>query len=224
MFFLSYASTSVACLVFILRCQASWSPGDCHTYRQQVFMWPCMRAEGGELSRWQEAALLTYLFPLIQEQKSFPEVPLPYISLGRRGSHGLSELQKWLEKEGSRFFSIHIRRWARRKDEESPTKVLVATNKLLFFLCLLLRLQTAVSANSLPHSWKWTLTNLPPRQLTLPIEHGRMGFRTLLHYFWKVISSCTWVDGTGPFKSLWSLPVQAEALRGKVVLALIRFS
>lgn len=99
MFFLSYASTSVVCLVFILRCQASWSPGDCHTYRQQVFMRPCMRAEGGELSRWQEAALLTYLFPFIQEQKSFPEVPLPDISLGRRGSHGLSELQKWLEKD-----------------------------------------------------------------------------------------------------------------------------
>lgn len=155
--------------------------------------------------------------------KVFPRSPSTWHLFGQKGVSWPLWATK-VARKGSRFFSIYIRKWARRKDEESPTKEFIATNKLLFFLSLLLRLQTAVSANSLPHSWKWTLTNLPPRQLTLPIEHGRMGFRTLLHYFWKVISSCTWVDGTGPFKSLWNLPVQAEELRGKVVLALIRFS
>ena len=90
---------------------------------------------------------------LYPRRNIFPGDRSAYISLGRGGlTASLPEPQNWLEKERSRFFSICIWRWARRRGGELLTKAFVTTNQLPVFLCLLLCLQTASSDNSLPCS------------------------------------------------------------------------
>ena len=119
---------------FILRWPASRSPGGCHTRRQQVSTRLSVDAgeegcEGGK--RRSPHACLLHL-----QRNTFPGGRSAYISLGRRGlMASLPEPQKWLAKEGSRFFGICIWRWARRGGEPL-TKAFAATNQLPLFLSL----------------------------------------------------------------------------------------
>lgn len=146
--------TSVACLVFVLRFQASWSPNGSRTASPSMALYECRCRGSVKMARESSSHMSVSFHPAT---KIFRRSPSTCICLGRSGSHGLSELQGWLGKGVSPFFTIYIGRWARRWVDESPTKVLVTINKLFFFLSLLLHSQKALPSISLPHSWEWTL-------------------------------------------------------------------
>lgn len=129
LFFLS-TPTSVACLVFVLRFQASWSPNGSRTASPSTALYECRCRGSVKMARESSSHMSVSFHPAT---KIFPRSPSTCICLGRSGSHGLSELQGWLGKGVSPFFTIYNGRWARRWVDESPTKVLVTTNKLFSF-------------------------------------------------------------------------------------------
>ena len=198
-----YVSTSVTGSGFILRWHASRPPGRCHTHRQQVFSRPGVNA-GEEGCQGGKGHPSHTPVSCIHGEISFPEVALPTFlwAEGVLWPPSLNHKSGWKRKDLAFLASAFGGGRGEGVENCWPKHLLQLTRSLYFspFYSVYRRhhLTTACPAREGTRRklWQWLLT--------LPIEHGRVGFPTWLHERWS-----------GPFKSPWGLPkapptVQAE--------------
>lgn len=110
--------------------------------------------------------------------KTFPRSPFTSHLFGQKGgSHGL---RGWPDKGAPRFFSSCVGRRARRRQEESPTKVFVTNRPVPFLPFPLPHPQKSLPVNSLP-ALETGSDEPATTQLTARVQGGRPGRQYLCY-------------------------------------------
>lgn len=148
------------------------------TYRQQIFTWPPTSDEVQGPSRWQEKRTCLLLS---SRNKNLSQKSLRLASVWTEGGLMDSELQGWPDKGAPHLFSSRVGRWARRKQEESPTKVFVTNQPVPFLPSSLPHSQKSLPAIGLP-ALETGSDKLTARQLTARIQDGRPGRQYLCEF------------------------------------------